>query len=385
MKINRTFPIITLVISTFIIFTNTVYAGDSMGGLGQALAWLAISVYLEIFSIIVWFIIHIFSKKSSRAILFVRSLIDLITILITLNLLRIFGLLNIELGLFESFYDRGGHYSKIVVFFIVFLIILFILVLLALYFLNKWIMSVPRFERILNNFFVCFVITFIIPLISWAVISGPIGRWFITPEFLIVGYGDPRGVLSEYFGFDQETIAFYNFEKKLYDQDDRNISKTAINHSLIVNENSESLTDKLATEEQAASHLILTNIGNYEVVFPSIIMDRDKRNEGANYAFRLFSGFPYWDHFILDHTDVTYYTEYKSFSEKQVMFRDKSRTEHQFASVQLTKHANGDSDKWLLHDLWNALANKAGKLSVIEFDGNTFFFKKKPDMEMPYV
>lgn len=83
-----------------------------------------------------------------------------------------------------------------------------------------------------------------------------------------------------------------------------------------------------------------------------IITDKAKTIPGYN----IYEGFPGIlagsGHFLLDHFDVTYSTEYQN------------DTLHLGMEVVVTQHAGGDSDKWLVHELDIAFRDKYGMPSL---------------------
>lgn len=396
MKINRTGPIITLVIGTFIIFANTVYAGDSMGGLGQALAWLAICVYLEIFSIIVWFIIHIFSKSNSRIALIVRSFFDLIIILINLNsLLIVCAIHGIEFG----FSLQWVYYSRI----IPVLIVLFIFVASILYLMNQWITTLSRFRRVIIHLLQCTLITFFLLIIFFIIsgtISKPIARWFVNPEELILKYDDPvhniiyepgqeygqgRVILwSEYYGFDKETIAFYKFEKSLYESSEYEVLKLNEKPAIRPSSNNENTTDideqkeldQKENEYAVNNYLILQDIGDYKLrkKRKNILTKQIKITPG--YTIKVGKGVGYHErgilaggHLMPDHEDVFYKAEYTKDIDND-------------AYVFVVRHNGGESDKWLQFELVGRfMAGKQGKEKILtaDIDGNKVLTNIKRD------
>jgi hypothetical protein len=68
------------------------------------------------------------------------------------------------------------------------------------------------------------------------------------------------------------------------------------------------------------------------------------------------------DHFLWDHSDITYKTEYQS------------ETIHLGMEVQVTQHTGGDSDRWLLHELDKEYRNTG----IQEYWGRFYLFSFVP-------
>src|SRR5574340_117955 len=93
--------------------------------------------------------------------------------------------------------------------------------------------------------------------------------------------------------------------------------------------------------EDVSTYLIMGDIPPYQRVTQVIDMITEKLKTIPGYSvYDNFSGtLAGADHFSLDHTDTTYETDYQSDALKLG------------ANVQVTRHAGGESDKWLLHEI----------------------------------
>jgi len=96
----------------------------------------------------------------------------------------------------------------------------------------------------------------------------------------------------------------------------------------------------MAFAQSIPDYLILQNIGNYQFKTQGKDFITGQTRTIPGYATRIAPGFLVGaDHFDVDHDDKTFETDYIN------------RTIHLSVDVQVTQHAGGDSDKWLLHEV----------------------------------
>ena len=100
------------------------------------------------------------------------------------------------------------------------------------------------------------------------------------------------------------------------------------------------LVSDLGFSQDLSDYLILNDIGDYKFIthMKDFITGEIKPKPG--YRTRISPGvLAGADHFDLDHDDTTYETDYIN------------KTVRLAVDVQVTQHAGGDSDKWLLHEV----------------------------------
>jgi hypothetical protein len=126
--------------------------------------------------------------------------------------------------------------------------------------------------------------------------------------------------------------------------------------------------------DDAATYLILNDISPYSRITAARDIVTDKLKTIPGYTINSGSGILAGaDHFVIDHSDITYETDYQS---KELGLG---------IEVQVTKHAGTDSDKWLLHEVEVSYRdsdnsdNRFGLLSgagikVREISGNKFIY-----------
>jgi hypothetical protein len=100
---------------------------------------------------------------------------------------------------------------------------------------------------------------------------------------------------------------------------------------------------------EVTDYLILNDIGDYQFITQTKDFFTREPKTIPGYTAKTSSGkLVGTGHFDLDHDDITYETDYLNRSAKLVV------------DVQVTKHAGGDSDKWLLHELERDFRNYYG-------------------------
>ncbi len=121
-----------------------------------------------------------------------------------------------------------------------------------------------------------------------------------------------------------------------------------------------SLIPALSFSQIFSDYLILQDIGPYKLEAPQKVVG------GYIGGPRVFDGagvIAPTGHFYSDHTDKTYEAYYEGGSNLPS------------ATVQVTQHSGGDSDKWLLHEIDAEFRNYYGipgsSYAVVKIDGNT--------------
>jgi len=126
----------------------------------------------------------------------------------------------------------------------------------------------------------------------------------------------------------------------------------------------------LVVHAAVSDYLILQNIGSYKFITQTKNPLTKKIVQIPGYTTRNAPGMlAATDHFDLDHDDTTYGTDYESDAANLGV------------EVQVTKHAGGDSDRWLLHEVEDSYRSddpaRLGLLSqgtIIKKMGNDKFF-----------
>jgi hypothetical protein len=116
--------------------------------------------------------------------------------------------------------------------------------------------------------------------------------------------------------------------------------------------------------DDVSTYLILSDISPYKRLIQAYDAYSHKLKTILGYTGYPGSGvLAGADHFLFDHSDVTYETKYQS-DELDIGM-----------SVQVTKHAGSDSDKWLLHEVDTSFRNyygMPGKSYIVrQVNGNT--------------
>jgi tetratricopeptide (TPR) repeat protein len=167
----------SVIILTFL--AVDVYAGpQAMAGIGEGLLILAGFALLQIGLIVLWFVVHIWPKESSKTILVIRIIIDLVVILYSAatmlfirSLSSMHGYALDELGAAMLDYP-----VRLFLFFIVITCIVSIM--------NTWITTLERSSRVLVHFFQCLLIAVGILMPFMPNYSGPVARWFVNSKIL---------------------------------------------------------------------------------------------------------------------------------------------------------------------------------------------------------
>ncbi len=406
MKIRKIFSTALLIfgaISTLIIFSSNAYA-DLGSGIGEFYIWFLIIASLQIVLLITWFIVHILSKKSSIAILITRTFIDLATIIISSISIWFFSTtaLGIPLGsgLWEAIFNSLTcfNYYK--------LSILVILILFILYFMNQWIISLSKSNRIVIHFFQCIFVILTILIIFSPTFAGPVTRWFVNPDSLI-RYDEPFSTLNnaklcaECYGFDKKIISFYDFEMKLYESSEyevlKPIEKPAAPPITVpvtntpsapqpIDQKTQNLSTQTENDYDVNDYLILQDIGDYKLrTYRNISFTENKRINN-NYILKIgvepFEG----GHYIPDHKDIAYITEYSRERIKRQPSDDSRSKRLRFicncgdVDINIVRHMGGESDKWLQHELVEEfIRGEDGKEKILTTDinGNKVFTMTK--------
>ena len=100
------------------------------------------------------------------------------------------------------------------------------------------------------------------------------------------------------------------------------------------------LVSDLGFSQDLSDYLILNDIGDYKFITQMKDFITGEIKPKLGYRTRISPGvLAGADHFDLDHNDTTYETDYIN------------KTLRLAVDVQVTQHAGGDSDKWLLHEV----------------------------------
>jgi len=105
----------------------------------------------------------------------------------------------------------------------------------------------------------------------------------------------------------------------------------------------------LFAAEDVSTYLIINDISQYKRLTWTIDIITEKVKTIPGYTIHSYPGVVAGaDHFSFDHLDMTYETKYQSEELDMGM------------SVQVTKHAGSDSDKWLLHEVEKGFRTSLG-------------------------
>lgn len=423
MKIRDRFTItrLFLIVLVILIFSsNVAYAGSLGGGIAEGLLTLLIFFLIQIGLIIFWFIMHIPSKNGTVSVLIISSFIDLVAILFTSFSVSLLISLN------QSFTGEGinfgvGLWGGIIEqsfpwwFYSSRLLILLFIVILILFFMNKWILVLSKSNRVTIHFLQCILVAIGVLTIFTPNIAGPITRWFVDPATLILKHNDNSykdGIKwSEFYGFDEETIAYYSFEKILTECSEQDalesLTKLAVKSVLtpvsnavspltLVEPQTQNLSSEAENDYNANDYLILHDIGDYKIAKYKNISSTHNKRITDNYILKI--GVTTFEsvHLIPDLKDISYMTEYSrekkenSFSFDNSRTNDASKTKRtrrsRFVSgcdnveVSVIKHTGGESDKWLQHELAGNFIQQKGDIRDIQLEnieGKKVFIKIK--------
>lgn len=101
--------------------------------------------------------------------------------------------------------------------------------------------------------------------------------------------------------------------------------------------------------QAVSNYLILQDIGDYRFITQTKGFITGKPRAIPGHSVRTASGILTGaDHFDMDHDDITYESGYSN------------RDIKLYVDVQVTQHAGGDSDKWLLHEIDISFRNYYG-------------------------
>jgi len=168
----------SVIILTFL--AVDVYAGQQvMAGIGEGLLILAGLALLQIGLIVLWFVIHIRPKESSKTILFIRIIIDLGVILYS-SATMIF----MKSLLSPNHYALDSEVWQAMLGYPVRLFLLSLVITCMVSLMNTWITSLERSSRVLIHFFQCSLVAVGISMLFSPNVSGPVARWFVNPKIL---------------------------------------------------------------------------------------------------------------------------------------------------------------------------------------------------------
>jgi len=212
--------------------------------------------------------------------------------------------------------------------------------LVIIFGINKILYGLTRPLRIISHFIFSLTLISVILILHEPSISGPFVRWFVKPSALFLNSADPeiaRGErLSDYYGFDQELKDYYHFEENLL----RTHRFYQQNHDFYerFSKRIRNSTDMPESTVDAEKYLVLQAIANYKNI-------TNKPNIKPDLSTMSDPGFLRDVHFIVDHHDISHSALY--------MDRDSVSV----VKVQITQHTDGDSDKWLAHELECVMSN----------------------------